>query len=183
MTVSEYLAFEAKSEIRHEFHEGEIFAMAGGTPNHGLISGNVITELNLLGRKSGCKAFNGDVKIRIDARNRFLYPDASYVCGPLETSEFDPNSLINPSIIVEVLSESTEAYDRGAKFRLYRMLPSLKEYILISQKEILVEVFSRKDANIWELRTYSDLSETLSLKSVKAEMLMEDIYRGVEGLA
>jgi len=182
LTIEEYLAFEANADLRHEYHLGEIFAMAGGTRNHSILGTNILTELNLLGRKSGCTTFNGDMRIRIDAKNRFLYPEASVVCGPVEASEFDADSITNPVLIVEVLSESTEAYDRGEKFRLYRKLPSLQEYVLISQDRALVEVFTRKADNVWEMRAYAALEEMVALNSLSAEIAMTDVYRNVEGI-
>ena len=182
LTIAEYLAFEAQADLRHEYHLGEIFAMAGGTRNHSILGTNVLTELNLLGRKKGCTTFNGDMRIRIDAENRFLYPEASVVCGPVQASELDPDSITNPVLIVEVLSESTEAYDRGEKFRLYRKLPSLQEYVLISQDRALVEVFTHKADNIWEMRAYAELAETIALNSLNAKIAMTDVYRNVEGI-
>jgi Uma2 family endonuclease len=182
LTIAEYLAFEAQADLRHEYHLGEIFAMAGGTRNHSILGTNVLTELNLLGRKNGCTTFNGDMRIRIDAENRFLYPEASVVCGPVQASELDPDSITNPVLIVEVLSESTEAYDRGEKFRLYRKLPSLQEYVLISQDRALVEVFTHKADRVWEMRAYAELAETIALNSLNAKIAMIDVYRNVEGV-
>lgn len=182
LTIEEYLAFEAGAEIRHEYHQGEIFAMAGGTLNHSILGTNMLTELNLLGRRNGCTTFNGDMRIRIDSQNRFLYPEASVVCGPVETSNFDADSIINPILIVEVLSESTEAYDRGEKFFLYRELTSLQEYVLISQDKAMVEVFLRKGEGIWEMRPYTGLDGEVALSSLNAQILMSDVYRNVEGL-
>ncbi|MDX2284767.1 MAG: Uma2 family endonuclease, partial [Bacteroidia bacterium] len=141
LSIADYLTLERQAEVRHEYHRGELFAMAGGTRNHGALGANIVTELNLLSRLRGCSTFSGDVRIRIDAENRFLYPEASVVCGPAESSIFDPDSITNPVLIAEVLSESTEAYDRGEKFRLYRQLPALREYLLIDQHRPLVQVF------------------------------------------
>ena len=182
LTIAEYLAFEAQADLRHEYHLGEIFAMAGGTRNHSKIGANFVGELIALEKSGGCQTFNGDMRIRIDAENRFLYPEASVVCGPVQASELDPDSITNPVLIVEVLSESTEAYDRGEKFRLCRKLPSLQEYVLISQDRALVEVFTHKADRVWEMRAYAELAETIALNSLNAKIAMIDVYRNVEGV-
>jgi len=182
LSVAEYLAFERDAEQRHEYHDGEIFAMAGGTLKHGALGTNVLTWLNFLGIKSGCTTFNGDAKIRIDAVNRFLYPEASMVCGPIESSEHDPEALINPVLIAEVLSESSEAYDRGEKFRLYRHLPSFREYLLIDQAQPIVSVFFRREENVWEMREIIGLEAAIPLQSLGAEIQMADLYRNVPEL-
>lgn len=182
LTMSEYLAFEAGADIRHEFHQGEIFAMAGGTKNHGKIGSNIITELTLIERKKGCTTYNGDVKVRIEASDRFVYPEASVVCGTVETSIHDENSLTNPILIAEVLSDTTEAYDRGAKFRLYQQLPSFKEYLLIDQHRPVVTIYYRRDEKIWEMREVIGLDHTIYLQSLEAEITMADLYRNTTDL-
>ncbi len=182
LSIREYLEMELATEVKHEFHDGEIFAMAGGSKNHGIIGTNILTELNLLGRKKGCTTFNGDVKIRIDAANRFVYPEASMICGDVISSEVDNDAIENPLLIAEVLSDSTEAYDRGAKFRLYQQLPSFKEYILIDQYRPIVTVFFLKGDNIWEMREITDAKELVPLQSLDAVISMKDIYNSVQEL-
>ncbi|MDX1907851.1 MAG: Uma2 family endonuclease [Bacteroidia bacterium] len=179
LNVADYLELERSADVRHEYHRGELFAMAGGTRNHSMLGGNIVTEFNLLARRSGCTSFNGDLRIRIEAEDCFLYPEASLVCGPEHYSPLDPNALVNPVLIAEVLSDSTEAYDRGEKFRLYRTLSSLRDYVLISQKQPLVEVFSRDESGLWQFRAYEGLETTISLPSMGAEIAMRDLYRGV----
>ncbi len=180
LSIADYLEMERAAEIRHEFHSGEIFAMAGGTRNHALLGNAINTELNLVCRGTTCRAFNGDMRIRIESHNRFLYPEASVVCGPITSSPYDKDSITNPMLIAEVLSESTEAYDRGEKFRLYRTLPSLQEYVLIDQNRPLVEVFSRREEDIWEMVVYTGLEARVSLRSLSAEIALADLYRNVE---
>ncbi len=179
LSVANYLELEQNSDIRHEYHRGELFAMAGGTRNHSVLGSNIVTEFNLLTRRSGCTTFNGDLRIRIEAEDCFLYPEAAVVCGPEQFSAIDPNALVNPVLVAEVLSDSTEAYDRGEKFKLYRTLGSLSEYVLISQKQPLVEVFSRDDNGSWQFRVNEGLEATISLRSMKADIAMQDLYRGV----
>lgn len=182
LSIKDYLKFEETAEVRHEFHNGEIFAMAGGTRNHGALGTNILTELNLLGRKTGCVTYNGDVKVRIEVSNRFVYPEASVVCGEVKTSVHDSESITNPILIAEVLSDSTEAYDRGEKFRLYQKLPSFKEYLLIDQKRAIVSIFFRKDENIWEMREIIGLDQTIHLQSLEADIQMADLYRNTTDL-
>lgn len=181
-SIEEYLQLEAESDIRHEYHNGEIFAMAGGTRNHGKLGGNIITRLTLIEENRPCTSFNGDVKIRIDSSNKFVYPEASVVCGQVKGSQHDPESITNPILIVEVLSDSTEAYDRGEKFRLYRSLPSFQEYILIDQKRPIVSIYRKKDDKIWEMEEVVGLDQVVSLRSLDAEIKMSDLYQKVEGL-
>lgn len=182
LTIEEYLRFETESEIRHEFHDGEIFAMAGGTRNHGALGNAINTELNLQCRNKPCIPYNGDVKVRIEASNRFVYPEASVVCGKVETSPHDSEAITNPVLIAEVLSDTSEAYDRGAKFRLYQQLPSFQEYILIDQHRPVVTIFFRKEENIWEMREIIGLDQTIYLQSLEAEINMEDLYQNTQDL-
>ena len=181
-SIAEYLAWEQAAELRHEFHNGELFAMAGGTRNHGKLGANIITELTIIERKNGCTTYNGDVKIRIEASNRFVYPEASVVCGKIETSVHDADSITNPVLVAEVLSDSTEAYDRGAKFRLYQQLPAFREYLLIDQHRPVVTVFYRREDKIWEMREVMGLDQSIPLQSLDANIQMADLYRNTEDL-
>jgi Uma2 family endonuclease len=180
LSVADYLAQERSAEIRHEYHQGEVFGMAGGTRSHSLLGNAVNTELNLICRSCGCIPFNGDMRIRIEAEDRFLYPEASVVCGPPISSMSDPDSIINPLLVAEVLSDSSEAYDRGEKFRLYRRLPSLQEYVLISQRQPLVEVYFQHEPGQWTYQAWEGLEARVQLRSLGAEMLMEELYRNVQ---
>ncbi len=182
LSVEAYLAMEAEAELRHEYHAGEIFAMAGGTRRHGKLGANLITELTLIERKNGCTTFNGDVRVWIGQDKRFLYPEASVVCGEVEPSPEDTESITNPILVAEVLSESSEAYDRGKKFAYYRSLPSLREYALIDQQQPLVEIFYRRSDNVWEMREVRGLDQTIQLQSLEAEIKMADLYQNVEEL-
>ncbi len=181
-TYETYLQIEAESEIKHEYHDGFILAMAGGTPNHGLLGGNVVTALNVTLSREGkiCRVFNSDLRIKIDHTNRGYYPDASVVCNDPEFSNQDPNALTNPILIVEVLSDSTESFDRGEKFFHYRQIPSLQEYVLISQHEVRVESFFRREGNLWEINHAQGKADSLPLKSLGIELNMEELYRMVE---
>jgi Uma2 family endonuclease len=151
MTHEEYLAAEVVSEVRHEFLNGEAWAMSGGTPEHGALAVAIAAELKhaLAGRP--CRVFSSDVRVHISDTGLSTYPDVSVVCGKMQTAPDDPHALTNPVVLVEVLSDSTEAYDRGAKFAHYRRLPSLGAYVLLSQTEPRIEVYRRADAGRWEL--------------------------------
>jgi Uma2 family endonuclease len=151
MTYAEYLTAEAASEIRHEFLNGDVWAMAGGTPEHAALAAALISQLAIALRGKPCRVFTSDLRVRIIATGLSTYPDVSVVCGSLETPPGDPDAIANPIVVAEVLSDATEAYDRGAKAAHYRRLLSLQEYVLVSQSEPLVEVYRRVEAGRWEL--------------------------------
>ena len=150
MSYPEYLAAERGAKTRHEYLSGTSWAMAGGTPEHGRLAAALAGELRGKLRGRPCAVFSSDVRIRIAATDRTTYPDLSVVCGKRETAADDPDALVNPIVIVEVLSDSTEADDRGAKFAHYRRLESLREYVLVSQHERRIEVF-RREGEHWTL--------------------------------
>ena len=151
-TYAEYLALEAESEVRLEFVDGWVYAMAGGTPEHARLAMSMGAQVSLALSSRGCAVYTSDLKLRIDATNRSTYADVVVVCGPEQVSEIDKHAITNPTIIVEVLSPTTEAADRGEKWRHYRHLASLREYVLVSQGEAYVEVF-RREGDEWILRS------------------------------
>ncbi|MEM9987252.1 MAG: Uma2 family endonuclease [Bacteroidota bacterium] len=164
-----YLALEEEREVKHEYHDGEVFAVAGGTPEHALIGMNIGGELRdkLNQRKDSCLVFSSDARVKVEDLNRALYPDVSVVCGDLIRSESDPNAVTNPILLVEVLSESTADYDRGKKFSFYRQLSSLREYLLVSSTGIYLDSYYRPGPREpWEIQTYGRLSEQLKVKSL-----------------
>jgi Uma2 family endonuclease len=177
-TVEDYIAIERESLEKMEYYHGEIFAMAGGSFTHGLLGGNIIAGLKEAIRKSGkpCRTYTGDVKIAISLKH-YVYPDASVICGKIESTEQMPDAALNPLIIVEVQSPSTGLYDREGKFQAYRQIKSFREYVLISQDKILVEVFYKPDdKDFWQYRSYDLLEETVLLKSIDSEVSMAEIY-------
>lgn len=175
MSYAEYLASEAKHEQRHEFLDGEVYAMAGGTPEHGALAAAVIRELGVALRDKPCRVYSSDVRVRIKATGLTTYPDASVVCGKLETDAVDRDAIANPILLVEVLSDSTEAYDRGAKAAHYRRIPSLREYVFIGQQEPLVEVHRRNAQGRFEL-IEARMGERIELVSIGAELEVRAIY-------
>ncbi len=175
----EYLALEKENDFKSQYYQGEIFGMSGGTANHSRISINSGRELSIALRGKDCDVFNSDLMVRIEAADAFVYPDLSVVCGKEDFYKDNTRILLNPTIIVEVLSETTERFDRGSKFRKYQTIPSLKEYVLIDQWEAQIDVFRPIEDGKWELTTYSGLDGLLKLESISVEIPLIEIYRRV----
>ncbi|WP_438015684.1 Uma2 family endonuclease [Sorangium sp. So ce315] len=177
-SFAEYLAHEQASEAKHEHVNGEIFAMAGGTPEHGLMAVNVASVLRgqLVDRR--CRVYNSDVRVRVRATGLATYPDVSVVCGRLERDPEDENSILNPVVLVEVLSPNTEAYDRGEKFAHYQTIPSLREYVLVSHQRRRVEVLRRNDDGTWTLHDVRE-GGVAALASIGCSLPLDEVYRGV----
>lgn len=154
MRYAEYLAAEGQSPVRMEFVDGVAYAMAGGSPRHGELAAEMIFALQTLLRQGHgrCKVFTADVKVHVTASGNSYYPDVSVACGPSEVAVVDDQAITNPVLLVEVLSERTESYDRGRKFRDYQRIPSLRHYLLVSQDEARIEHFQRNDDDTWTLR-------------------------------
>ncbi len=150
-TFAEYLALEAASPTRHEYVNGEIFAMAGGTPDHSALAASVIHLLTAALIDRPCRVYTSDLRIRVLATGLGTYPDVSVACGSIEHDPEDANTLVNPVVLVEVLSDSTEAYDRGEKFAHYRRIPSLRDYLLVSQHTARIDHYRRNDDGTWTL--------------------------------
>jgi Uma2 family endonuclease len=175
MTYAEYLAAEAVSEVRHEYLNGEVWAMAGGTPEHAALALAVGSELREALRGKPCRAYSADLRVRVVDTGLSTYPDVSVVCGQLETAPEDKDAVTNPIVLVEVLSESTEGYDRGAKAAHYRRIPSLREYVLVSQAEPRIEVHRRAESGRWELLEARP-GETIELASIGARLDVSAVY-------
>ena len=163
------------SEVRHEFLNGEVWAMAGGTPEHSALAAAVITQLGALLRGKPCRTYSADLRVRVVETGLSTYPDVSVVCGQLETAPDDRDAVTNPIVLVEVLSESTEGYDRGAKAAHYRRIPSLREYVLVSQAEPRIEVHRRAESGRWELLEARP-GETIELASLGARLDVAALY-------
>lgn len=173
-TYEEYLAFERDSPTKHEFVNGAIIAMAGGSRRHSALASRISGALEA-DRPPHCTAFQSDQKVRVLATGRVAYPDASMVCGPIEDDPADPDRAVitNPTLLVEVLSPSTEEVDRGSKWRDYQLIPSLQEYILVSQVQPRIEVY-RRSADRWE---YVDTREGVVKLATGAILNLADLYR------
>lgn len=174
LPYQDYVAAEAISLEKHEFLRGEVFAMAGGTPEHGRLAASMIGELRAVLRSHPCAVFSSDVRVRVEATDLSTYPDASVVCGQLQTAAADAQAVVNPVLLVEVLSDSTEAHDRGEKFAHYRRIPSLREYVLVSQRQKRIEVFRKKDDGEWSLAE-AGADERLRVLDVSIEV--NEVYR------
>jgi Uma2 family endonuclease len=177
-TYDEYLRVEAHGELRHEFLEGEIYAMAGGTPEHGALAARVLLELSL--RLPGCTPLTSDVRVRIEATGLTTYPDASFVCGAVARSEVDRMALTNPAVLVEVTSPSTEEYDRGAKLSHYQQLPSLRAVLLVSHAEPRVTVVERVEG-AWRTTDFRG-GEVLRVLSPALELDVDAIFSALASL-
>jgi Uma2 family endonuclease len=176
-TFTEYLELEEASNVKHEYFGGEIYAMAGGTPDHAALAMNLGGALLLLARGRPCRVFSSDLRIRVLATGLATYPDVTVVCGPLERDPESRVTAINPVLVAEVLSDSTEDYDRGDKLEHYKKVPSLRECLLISHRETRVELWRRGDADAW-VRHEVGAGGRIRLESLDGEISVDDIYRG-----
>jgi Uma2 family endonuclease len=174
------LALEEQSEIRSEYHDGEIVPMSGGTVNHNKISGNFYAYFKFAKKGKPYEVFMADVRLWIPESNRYTYPDVQIICGKVAYYENRKDTIINPTVIIEVLSQSTEAYDKGDKFKFYRSIPSFQEYIIINQYQFEVEQYVKTENGKW-LVTYLESEEAvLSLNSAEFEISLRELYEGVE---
>jgi Uma2 family endonuclease len=179
-TIAEYLEMEAASLEKNEYYQGEIFAMSGALLPHNIIAVNILGYLHQKLKGKSCRPFNSDMRIHVKENTLFTYPDISVVCGKPETLNDDNFNLLNPTVIVEVLSKSTKSYDRGDKFKLYRDIPTLKEYILIDSLSVFVETFRLNKNNHWELEEYKEVEEVLTVPSLNISIPLIEIYEGMD---
>jgi Uma2 family endonuclease len=176
LSPEEYLAIERQAEYKSEYVDGVIYALAGSSKRHNLISGNTITELNICLGKTPREVYPSDMKVRVPNSRRFFYPDVSVVCDESRFADDERDVLLNPILIVEILSESTAAFDRGKKFQSYQQIESLQEYLLVSQDEHIVEHFLRQEHDHWLYTKTSGLEEVIDLPNVKCQLALRDIY-------
>lgn len=179
LTPAEYLARERTAAFKSEYYRGETFAMAGASREHNSAKENLIGELYTRLKGSPCRTYSSDQRVKVSATGLYTYPDLVLVCGKAEYDPLDRDTLLNPAAIVEVLSPSTEKYDRGAKFRQFQQVPSVQEYILVSQEEPLCERFVRQADGSWNLTTVAGLDGELAFTTVPARIPLADIYNGV----
>lgn len=178
-TIAEYLALEEDSETKHEFYQGEIFAMAGATIRHNEISGDIFAGLHTRLKGKGCRPYGSDLRIRVKKPNLFTYADTLVICGKIEPAEESKHSVTNPRVIFEVLSKSTENYDRGQKWEFYQQLDSLQEYVLVSQEEAKVTRYYRAPGGPWQYLLISGLDQALRLESLDCELPLSEVYDNV----
>jgi Uma2 family endonuclease len=177
VSYAEYAKREKTSDVKHEFLHGELFAMAGGTPEHGALASVVNGILQNRLASGTCRAFTSDVKVRTPS-GLGAYPDISVVCGTLERDAEDDLSITNPTVIVEVLSDGTKDYDRGEKFDHYRTLPSLKECLFVSHRQPLLELRTRNENGTWEV-SFAGVGESIMLRSIDVPVQVDAVYRGL----
>jgi len=178
VTPEEYLAAERKAERRSEYLNGEVFAMAGASRRHVQISGNLITTLNNQLKGRDCDVYATELRVRVNPKGNYLYayPDVSVVCGESKFEDERFDTLLNPKVIIEILSPSTEPFDRGKKFTLYRQIDSLAEYLLIAQDETRVEQYVRQPGGDWVLSERTGLDDAVTLPSLGLNLKLSDIY-------
>jgi len=174
ISPEEYLERERHSPIKHEYLDGDVYAMAGTSKDHNIISGNLYIFLRNALKNSPCRTYFADIKVRIDEGKRFFYPDLLVNCDPTNNRKIV--YVDTPKVIIEVLSESTESFDRGKKFQFYRTLPSLQDYILVSSQDYVVEVFHRIEGDRWMLETYQGLSQIARIDSLDLNLPLAEIY-------
>ena len=176
MTPEEYLVAERCSEIKNEYFDGEIFAMAGASRKHNIILTNVVRVLGNTLLDRPCNIYSSDMKVKIEKLMKYSYPDIIISCEEEQFEDANEDILLTPWVILEILSDSTEAYDRGVKFAHYQWIPSLKEYVLISQHFCRVERFFRQNDNTWIYSEFHDLNNTISIQTIHCELSLQDIY-------
>ncbi len=180
LSLEEYRNLETRAEIKHEYHDGEIIEMTGGSINHNSILINLIVLLKLALRGTNYRLQSSDLRLWIPQYNRGLYPDLMIIAGEPLFSDNRNDEILNPCLIIEVLSPSTSGYDRGDKFRYYRSIPQLNQYLLVSQGEILIESYSKTSENNWLLQEYTPARGIISLDSLGISLNLADIYEGID---
>ena len=178
-TYADYLALEATAAQKHEFIDGSILAMAGGSLEHARLQARLTVDLTRLLGERPCVVYSSDARVRVEATNRSTYPDVTVVCGETRTALDDPQAITNPIVLIEVLSESTEGRDRGEKFAHYRRLPSLKEYLLVSQSERRIESF-RRAADLWTFHE-ATAGGTMAVPCLGLSLELDEVYRDARG--
>jgi len=176
LTPEEYLALERKSEIKHEYFGGEIFAMVGASKRHNLITANIIRVLGnqLLDRP--CNVYPSDMRVKVSATGKYTYPDVVVACDEERFDDAEKDTLLNPVVIIEILSESTESYDRGKKFEQYQQIESLTEYLLVTQEPYRIEQYVRRSNSEWRYSEYHDSEDIVKISVIGCELALKDVY-------
>ena len=180
LTQEEYLALERQAEIRSEYLDGDMVAMSGGSREHNLIVGNIVGELRTQLKNRPCEVYPSDMRVKVTATGLYTYPDVTVVCGDPEFEDQRRDTSLNPLLVFEVLSTSTESYDRGAKFAHYRKVHSLIEYVLVSQRECAIEQYVRQANGPWLRSESRSLSGTLVMPSLQCSIRLDEIYARID---
>ncbi|MDT5156299.1 MAG: hypothetical protein QOH51_656 [Acidobacteriota bacterium] len=178
LSPEEYLTIERRADFKSEYVDGVAYAMAGGSERHNLIAANVIIALGVQLRDGACRVYPSDLKVRVPNSKRFFYPDVSVICDETQFADEERDVILNPIVVVEVLSDSTEAFDRGKKFLSYQQIESLKEYLLVAQDEFVVEHFLRQEDG-WLYTKASGLDASIALPALNCRVALSDIYNKV----
>ncbi len=182
LTPEAYLEQERQAETKSEYFAGQVFAMAGASGAHNIIVANAIIELGPQLKRRPCITYASDMRVKVSDSGLYTYPDVSVVCGKPLFDDKQKDTLLNPTVLIEVLSDSTEAYDRGKKFAHYRMLDSLTEYLLIAQDHVAVDRFVRQADGRWLLTAYRGLDSVIVIDAIACELPLAEVYDKVEGL-
>lgn len=180
-TEAEYLDYERSQPEKHEFHGGEVLSLAGASRQHSLLGTNTSGLLYNQLRKRPCRLFSSDMRVRVGPWRSYFYPDLVVVCGEERYADDEQDTLLNPTLIIEILSPTTERYDRGEKFERYRGLESLREYVLINQERTIIERYLRQPDDQWLYTSALGLEAVMELASIGARLPLAEVYEGVMG--
>lgn len=179
LSPTQYLAQERKAELKSQYYRGEIFAMAGASREHNLVVGNLVREIGNALKDRKCEVYPSDMRVKVAATGLYTYPDATVICGDPEFEDNQFDTLINPTILFEVLSDLTESWDRGGKFRQYREIPSLKEYVMVTQDRASVERYIRQADGGWLLQEIQSIEDPVRFDSIDVTVPLSEIYRNI----
>lgn len=183
LSPEDYLAMERTSIEKSEYYKGEVFAMAGAGNNHNIITANIIITIGSFLKGKSCTVYPSDMRLHIPQNSLYTYPDVMIVCGQKRFLDDKKDTILNPVLIVEVLSPNTEAYDRGEKFRLYRSIPLLQEYMMVDSRRCSVEKYSRNEEGSWVLAEAQDLQASIHLSCIDFDLALQDVYAQVEDIS
>jgi Uma2 family endonuclease len=183
MTAEEFLAFERSSDEKHEYYDGVVVAMSGAKRAHNTISTNMTGLLWQQLKGKDCENFSSDMRVFVPKTRLYAYPDIVVVCGELQFLDDVPDTLTNPLVIIEILSDSTESYDRGKKFENYRAIDSLREYVLVSQDRAAIDKYVKHSDGFWRLTDATGLDSSITLESIECKLNLADVYYKVRFLA
>ncbi len=179
ISADDYLKAERDAAEKHEYYQGEIFAMSGASVKHNRVFSNLFIDIGQKLKAKECRPYGSDLRIHIPQNTLYTYPDISIICGEPELTDEHVDTATNPTVIIEILSQSTRNYDRGTKFKLYRDIESLKEYILVDSLAVSIEVFSKNEINIWQLHEYKTIDDNLFSTGLNITISLKDIYEGI----
>jgi Uma2 family endonuclease len=180
VTPEQYLEMERQAEYKSEYFQGEVFAMAGGTRFHNLIANHIGRDLDEQTRHRNCEVYGSDMQVQVSMTGLYTYPDVCVVCGEAKFLDERGQTLLNPTLIVEVLSPSTEGYNRGRKFEHYRTIESLEEYLMVASDHVHADLFTRQPDGHWVLSAFGDPADTVDLKSIGCRLVLANIYEKVK---